>query len=75
LQKNSKAQTGECDDFDTSGCVLRGQGGDFLDRINRIYRIGGFFDRMTGFAGGTGWGGGRCRSFSLTEAQRHGEFA
>jgi hypothetical protein len=28
----------------------------FLDRIYRIYRIGGFFDRITGFAGGTGWG-------------------
>jgi hypothetical protein len=36
--------------------VCLGGRGFFLDRIYRIYRIGGFFDRITGFAGGTGWG-------------------
>jgi hypothetical protein len=31
-------------------------GAEIFDRINRIDRISEIFDRMTGFAGVTGWG-------------------
>jgi hypothetical protein len=62
-RKTQKHRLGNVTISTHQGVCLRGAGGGFLDRINRIYRIGGFLDRMTGFAGGTGRGGGRWRSF------------